>query len=96
MEKQNLTQQKHTFTNQNKCTTTQKIIARFSRLLRHLAWKWRGPILVLAIHKSVTYLLRHSQPWTYKGHLWQHHDNRWRLLTISVCRHLLQETVLKI
>jgi len=23
MEKQNLTQQKHTFTNQNKCTTTQ-------------------------------------------------------------------------
>jgi len=61
MEKQNLTQQKHTFTNQNKCTTTQnkhkKTKARFSRLIWHPAWKWRGPILVLALHKSVTYLL---------------------------------------
>ena len=31
--------------------------ARFSRLLRHLTWKWRGPILVLALRKFVTYLL---------------------------------------
>ena len=36
---------------------TQKTKARFSRLLQHLAWKWRGPILVLALHKFVTYLL---------------------------------------
>jgi len=47
--------------NQNKCTTTlnkhKKTKARFSRLLRHPAWKWRGPILVSALHKSVTYLL---------------------------------------
>jgi len=34
-----------------------KNIARFSRLLRHLTWKWRGPILVLALRKFVTYLL---------------------------------------
>ena len=69
-EKQNLTQQKHAFTNQKKCTTTQnkhkKTKARFSRLLWHLDWKWRGPILILALHKSVTYLLTstltHLQP----------------------------------
>jgi len=61
IEKLNLTQQKHTFTNQKKCTTTQnkheKTKARFSRLLRQLAWKQRGPILILALHKFVTYLL---------------------------------------
>jgi len=34
-----------------------KTKARFSRLLRHPAWKWRGPILISALHKSVTYLL---------------------------------------
>jgi len=58
MEKQNLTQQKQ------ECTTTQntqnkhkKTKARFSRHLRHLTWKQRGPILVSALHKSVTYLL---------------------------------------
>jgi len=61
MEKRNLTQQKHTFTNQKKCTTTQnkhkRTKARFSCLLRHPAWKRAGSILVLALHKSVTYLL---------------------------------------
>jgi len=60
MEKLNTTQHKHTFTKQKKCTTTQnkqKTKARFSRLLWHLAWKWRGPILVSVLHKSVTYLL---------------------------------------
>ena len=61
MEKLNRTQQKHTFTNQKKCTTTQnkhkKTNARFSRLLWHPAWKWRGPIVVLVLHKFVTYLL---------------------------------------
>jgi len=49
MEKVNLTQQKHTFTNQKKCTTQnkhKKTKARFSRLLQHLAGKQRGPILV--------------------------------------------------
>jgi len=59
--KLNLTQLKHTFTNQKKCTSTQnkykKNKARFSRLLRHPAWKRRGPILVLVLHKSVTYWL---------------------------------------
>jgi len=61
VEKLNLTQQKHTFTNQKKCTTTQnkhkKTKARLSRLLWHPAWKWRGHVLVLALHKFVTYLL---------------------------------------
>ena len=41
--KLNLTQQKHAFVNQKKCTTThkktQKTTAGFSRLLRHPAWK---------------------------------------------------------
>jgi len=62
MEKLNLTQQKQTFTNQKKCATTQnkqntKVMC--SRLLQHPAWKWRGPILVSALHKFVTCLLRH-------------------------------------
>ena len=34
-----------------------KTKARFSRLLRHPAWKRIGPILVSAFHKFVTYLL---------------------------------------
>jgi len=54
MEKLNPMQQKHTFTNQKKCTTTQnkhkKLKSRFSRLLRHPAWKRRGPIPVVALH----------------------------------------------
>jgi len=64
MEKLNLTQQKHTFTNKKKCTTTQnkhkKTKVRFSRLLWHLAWKRRGPILVSVLHKFVTYLLTYT------------------------------------
>jgi len=64
MEKQNLTQQKHAFTNQNICTTTQnkhkKTKARFSRLLRYPAWKRKGAIVVLALHKSVNYLLTYT------------------------------------
>jgi len=44
----NLTQQKHAFTNQKKCTTRQnkqKTKARFSHLLRDPAWKRSGSIL---------------------------------------------------
>ena len=37
----------------------EKTKARFSRFLRHPAWKRTGPILVSALHKFVTYLLRH-------------------------------------
>ena len=44
--KNNLTQQKHIFTNQKKDTTTQnkhtKTKARFSYRLRHRAWKGRS------------------------------------------------------
>jgi len=36
-----------------------KTTARFSRLLRHWAWKWGGPIIILVLHKSVTYLFTH-------------------------------------
>jgi len=61
MENLNLTQQKHAFSNQKKCTIAQnkhkKTKAKFSRLLRYPAWKRRGPILISAPHKSVTYLL---------------------------------------
>jgi len=60
-EEQNITQQKHAFTNQNKCSSTQnkykKTKERFSRLLRHPAWKQRGPILIPVLHKSVNYSL---------------------------------------
>jgi len=35
---------------------TKKTKSRFSRLLRHLAWKG-GPILISVLHKFVTYLL---------------------------------------
>ena len=63
MEKLNLTQQKHTFTNQKKCTKTQN---KHKKLKPNLVasyniWPWnrRGPILVSALHKFVTYLLRH-------------------------------------
>jgi len=87
MEKLNLTQQNHAFINQKKCTTTQKTKARFSRILQHPAWKRRGLILVLAIHKFVTYLLRHLptylQPRTIDGkhndtvhHCWLGHLTR--------------------
>ena len=61
MEKQNRSQQKHTFTNQKKCTTAQnkhkKTKARLSHLRRHLAWKQTWLILVLGLQKFVTYLL---------------------------------------
>jgi len=61
MEKLNLPLKKHTFTNQKKCIqhqiNTEKTKARFICLLWHPAWKWRGPILVLALHKFVTCLL---------------------------------------
>jgi len=45
MEQLNLTQQNNAFTNQNKCTTTQKTKATFSHLLWHPVWKWSGSIL---------------------------------------------------
>jgi len=69
MEKLDPTQEKHTFTNQKKCTTQnkQKTKSRISCLLRHPAWNRRMPILVLALHKLVTYLLKTLttclQPW---------------------------------
>jgi len=40
---------------------TQETKARFSRLLQHPTWKRRRPILVLALHKFVTYLLTYSR-----------------------------------
>ena len=52
--KAHIHQSKEVTTTQN---ITQKTKARFSRLLRHPAWKQRGPILVSVLHKSVTYLL---------------------------------------
>ena len=64
MEKQKLNT-KHAFTNQKQCTTTQdkhKKLVRFGRLLRHLAWKRRGLILILALHKFITYLLTAPDP----------------------------------
>jgi len=48
---------KHKIPKNTKITQTQKIKARFSRLLLHPAWKWRGPVLILALLKFDTYLL---------------------------------------
>jgi len=39
---------------------TQKTKARFNCLLRHQARKLRGPILISALHKFVTYLLTYT------------------------------------
>jgi len=72
MEKLNLTQQKHTFTNQKKFNTTQnkhkKTEARFSCLLWHPALKWRGAILVSALHEFVTYLYTYSLSYSPRIH----------------------------
>jgi len=57
MEKQNITQQNHTLASQIKMYYNTKTKARYIRLLQHPAWKWRGPILIWALHKFVTYLL---------------------------------------
>jgi len=74
MEKQKQTQHKRhspikTNVRQHKINTKNK--ARFRHLLQHPAWKRRGRILILALHKFVTYLLRHLptylQPWTHTG-----------------------------
>jgi len=55
---------------QHKINTTTK--ARFSCLLQHPAWKRWGPILLLALHKFVTYLLTYiptvTQPRAHTGH----------------------------
>jgi len=68
MEKLNLTQQKHTFTNQKKCTTTQN---KRKKLKQGLVASYDiqpgngegGPIPVSALHKFVTYLdTYHLQP----------------------------------
>ena len=60
MEKLNLTQQKHAFTDQKKTK------ARFSCLLWHPAWNRRGPILVAAIcyliTPTLTNLLKPREP----------------------------------
>ena len=34
-----------------------KTKTRFSHLLRHPVWKWRGPILIRMLHEFVTHLL---------------------------------------
>jgi len=47
-----------------------KTKARFSRLLWHPAWNWRGPILALVLHKFVTYLDTYQliySPGSHKG-----------------------------
>jgi len=77
--KTNLIQQKHTFTNQHKCTTTQnkqKNKARFSRLVRHPAWKWRGPIIISVLHKFVTYLLTTHHHHTHFMALFRDHPGQ--------------------
>ena len=68
-EKLKQTQQKQTWI-RNKIYNiklTQKTKARFIRLLRHPTWKQRGPTLVLALHKFVTYFLTYldTYPHTY-------------------------------
>jgi len=75
IEKQNLAQQKHTQTNQKKCTTTHKAKARFSRRLRHLAGKGEGLFWFRRfINLSLTYFLIHLptySPGTHMGYCLQ-------------------------
>jgi len=74
----NLTQQKHTFTNQKQCTTQNK----HKKLKPGLGASYnirlgnRGPILVSVLHKFVTYLLRHPKH-TQTGHLADDADVQW-------------------
>ena len=101
LEKQNLTQQKHIFINQNKCTTTQnkhkRTKARFSHLLRHTPWNGEGLFWFRRfINLSLTYLLRQLQPRTHTGHLSHKMTiprTNWNLLhtviTIYLQRHVI-------
>jgi len=78
-EKVNLTQQKHTFTIQKKWTSTQnkhkKVKPGLVASYDILAWKWKGPILVSAIHKFVTYCTYFDiYPLTAPGLKWGYHS----------------------
>jgi len=61
MEKLNLTQQKHTFTNQKRYSTTQnkqkKLKSGLVAFYDIRPGKGEGPVLILALHKFVPYLL---------------------------------------
>jgi len=46
-----------------------KTKASFSRLLWHPAWKRRGSIFISALHKFVTYLLRHLPTYNPATHM---------------------------
>ena len=70
MEKQNLTQQKHTFTNQINTNILQhkintKILKPCLVTLRHPAWKRTEPIVISALHKFDACLLT----WTLTTYL---------------------------
>ena len=78
MEKLNLTQQKHTFTNQNKCTTTQNKHKKLKPGLvasdnirsgkgDDLFWFWR--FIILSLTYLDTYPLNYS-PRTHTGSRW--------------------------
>jgi len=75
MEKQNLTQHKHAFTNQNKCTTPQNTQEKLKTGLvaSYDIWPRNGEGLFLFWHfinLSLTYLLRHKfihSPGTHTG-----------------------------
>jgi len=79
MKKQNLTQQKHTFTNQNKYTTTQNKHKKLTPGLvtSYDIWRGNGDGLFWFRHfinLSLTYLLRHLptyfQPGTHTPGAW--------------------------
>jgi len=60
MDKQNLTEQKYAFTNQNQCTTTQNKQNKLkpgSVTSYDIRLETERPILLLVLHKSVTYVL---------------------------------------
>ena len=95
MEKQNLTQQKHTFTNQNKCTTTQK---KHKKLKPTLVTSYdirpgnaEGLFLFRHfINLSLTYLLRnlptYLQPRTHTGQssLLSSRQSRVKIIQINI------------
>jgi len=91
MEKQDLTQQKHAFTNQNKFTTTQKTKARFSWILWHPSGNgeglfWFQRFINLSLTYQLIHLTSYLQPrltrrWQPQHHV--HNVSGWNFVRIS-------------
>ena len=57
---------------------------RFGHLLLALAWKWRGPILVSALHKFLTYLLTYLPTYLQLRDLYRALKPTWPINVVNV------------